>query len=85
MCFPFDFIKTLLILAVVVIAVIGILQLLVPYIISKLGIALGAGWAVIVGAFRIFIWALVAIVVILICFEMISCLLSFTGGLHFSR
>jgi hypothetical protein len=85
MCFPLDFIKTLLILAVIVVAVIGILQLLVPYIIGRLGVALGQGWAVVVGAFRIFIWAMVAIVVILICFELISCLLSFTGGIHFTR
>ena len=80
MCFSFDFIKQLLIFGVVIVAIIGILQLVVPYIVSKLGIALGEGWGVIVGAFRIFIWALVAIFVIIVCFELISCLWSYAGN-----
>ena len=80
MCFSLDFLKQILILAVVIIAIVSILGLLVPFIVNKLGIALGAGWAICVSAFRIFIWALVAIVVIIFCFELIACLLSFTGG-----
>ena len=80
MCFSLDFLKQILILAVVLIAIISILGLLIPFIVTKLGITLGAGWAVCVAAFRIFIWALVAIIVIIFCFELISCLVSFTGG-----
>lgn len=83
MCFPLDFIKTLLILAVVVVAIVAILNLLVPFILTKLGVALGEGWAVVVGAFRILLWAIIAIAAILICFQIIACLLSFSGGLHF--
>lgn len=79
MCFPLDWIKSMLILAVVVVAVIGILQLLIPFVIKRLGIALGEGWAIIVSAFRILMWALIAIAVILICYEMIACLISFAG------
>ena len=54
MCFSWDFIKQVLILAVVIVAIIGILQLIVPYIIRRLGVTLGEGWNVIVGAFRVF-------------------------------
>lgn len=80
MCFSWDLIKQVLILAVVIVAIVGILQLIIPYIVSKLGIVLGEGWNVVVGAVRIFIWALVAIVVIIVCFELIACLWSFAGG-----
>ncbi len=80
MCFSLDFLKQVLILLVVIVAVIAILQLLVPFIVAKIGVTLGAGWGVIVAAARIFLWAVVAIVVIIFCFELISCLLSFTGG-----
>lgn len=80
MCFPLDTIKFLLIVAVIIVAVLGILNLLVPYIIQRLGITLGEGWNVVVGAFKIFVWAVVAIAVIVLCFELISCLLSFAGG-----
>jgi hypothetical protein len=83
MCFSLELIKQLLILAVVIVAIIAILQLLVPFIFRKLGITPGEGWAVIVGAFRIFFWALIAIFVIIICFELIACLLQFTGGIPF--
>jgi len=80
MCFSLDFLKQILILAVVVVVIVGILQLLIPYIMKKLGAQLGEGWAIIVSAFKIFLWAVVAIVVIIVCFELIACLLNFSGG-----
>jgi ABC-type dipeptide/oligopeptide/nickel transport system permease subunit len=80
MCFSMDFIKQILILAVVIIAVLSILGLLIPFIVGRLGLVLGEGWAVCVRAFQIFVWALVAIIVIIFCFELISCLMSYTGG-----
>jgi ABC-type dipeptide/oligopeptide/nickel transport system permease subunit len=63
------------------VAIVSILGLLIPFIVARLGLALGEGWAVCVRAFKIFIWALIAILVIIFCFELIGCLLSF-GGLH---
>lgn len=81
MCFSLDFLKQILILAIVIIAVIGILNLLIPFVVSKLGASLGDGWNVVVSAFKIFVWALVAIIVVIFCFEMISCLLSYSGPL----
>ena len=80
MCFSLDFIKQVFILVVVIVAIVAILNLLIPFIVKKIGVTLGEGWAVVVAAFRIFLWALVAIVVIIFCFELIACLLTFTGG-----
>lgn len=80
MCFPLETIKALLILFVVIGAIIGILGILVPYVVSKMGIALGEGWAVLVRCFRIFVYAVIVIFVIILCFELITCLWSFVGG-----
>ena len=85
MCFSLDFLKSILILCVVIGAIILILKIIVPYAITKMGIALGDGWNVVLAVFRIFIGALIAIFVLLIVFEMIACLLSFVNieSLHF--
>jgi hypothetical protein len=80
MCFSWDFIKQCLIFLVVICAIIAILKLIVPYVVSQMGITLGAGWNVIVQVIRIFIWALIAIFIIIFCFEIIACLWSYTGG-----
>jgi hypothetical protein len=80
MCFSWDFIKQILILDVVIVAIVAILNVLIPFIVSRLGVTLGAGWGVIVHIFRIFIWALIAIFIIIFAFEIIACLWSFTGG-----
>jgi len=86
MCFPIDTIKGLLILFVVIAAIIGILGILVPYVVSRMGIVLGEGWAVLVRCFRIFVYAVITIFVIILCFELITCLWSFVGGsLHLGR
>ena len=80
MCFSWEFIKQVLILAIVVVAIIGILQLVIPFVISKLGASLGEGWNVVIGAFRILVWAVIAIIVVIICFDIIACLWSYVGG-----
>jgi hypothetical protein len=80
MCFSWEWIEHLLILAVVIIAIVAMLQVLVPYVIGMLGVAPGPGWGVIVRCFKIFCWAIVAICVIVAVFMMIQCLWSLTGG-----
>jgi hypothetical protein len=80
MCFSWEWLKSILILVVVIMAVIGMLQILVPWIIARLNITLGDGWNVVVRCFRILIWAAVAILVIIAVFMMIECLWSFVGG-----
>jgi hypothetical protein len=80
MCFPLETIKGLLILAVVVFAVIAILGVLIPFVVRRMQITLGEGWAVLVQVFRIFVYAIITIFVIILCFELITCLWSFVGG-----
>lgn len=75
MCFSLIWFRDFLIMVVIVCAVVGIIKLLVPFILEKLG----AGGGVIMGALNIFMWAVVAIFVIYICFALISCLMG--GGM----
>jgi len=80
MCFSLEFLKAILILAIVIVATIAILKLLVPFIASKLGMSLGEGWNLCVAIFRIFIWAIILIVIVIFAFQLISCLWSYVGG-----
>lgn len=70
MCFSMIWWQQLLIYIVIVCAIVGILRLLLPYVLSQLG----AGGGVIAGALNILLWAVIAIFVIYICFALISCL-----------
>ena len=77
MCFSLPWLEALLIWIVVVCAIVGILKLLLPFILTQLGV----GGGIIVAAINIVIWAIIAIFVIYICFDLISCL----GGAHLPR
>lgn len=77
MCFSMDWIMQLLIWAVIVIAIVAILKLLIPYILSMLG----SGGALIMSVINILLWAVVAIFIIYLCFAIISCLMSMGGGM----
>lgn len=80
MCFSLEWIKQILILMVVFGFIIAVLGLLIPFVVARMGLALGEGWALLVKIFRMFVTAAVIIFVIIVAFELISCLLSFTGG-----
>ena len=77
MCFSLAYLESLLIWLVIVAAIIGILRLLLPFILTQLGV----GGGVIMGAINIVIWAVIAIFVVMVCFSLIGCL----GGLHMPR
>lgn len=70
MCFSWIWLQQLLVWLVIVGAIFAILRLLVPYVLAQLG----AGGGVIAQAINIILWAVIAIVVIYICFALISCL-----------
>ena len=70
MCFSLGWIEQLLVWIVIVCAVVGILKLLLPFVLSQLG----AGGGQPVGAINIVLWAVIAIFVIYICFALISCI-----------
>ena len=77
MCFSLSWLEALLIWIVVVCAIVGILKLLLPFILTQLGV----GGGIIVAAINIVIWAVIAIFVIYVLFDLVSCL----GGAHLPR
>jgi hypothetical protein len=72
-------IKDLLIWLVIICAIVSILKILIPWVLSAAGVAVPGPILQIV---NIFIWAVIAIFVIIVVFILISCLLSMGGGLH---
>jgi hypothetical protein len=81
MCFSMAWFQQLLIYLVIVCAIVGIFKILIPFALSKLGATLGEGANVVLAVLRIIVWAIVVIFVIYICFALISCLLSYGGGM----
>jgi hypothetical protein len=75
MCFSLAWLAQLLVYVVVICAVVAIVKLLLPFVLSQLG---GAG-SIIAQIINIALWAFVAILVIYFAFAVISCLLG--GGL----
>ena len=70
MCFSLPWVEQLLVYLVIIGAVVAIIRLLLPFVLSQLG----AGGSVISSAINIVLWAVIAIFVIYICFALISCL-----------
>jgi uncharacterized membrane protein len=81
-CFSLAWLMQMLILCVIVGGVIAILQIIIPYALSKLGATIGEGARIVVRVFKIVLWCAVAILVIIIVFGLIACLISMGGGLH---
>ena len=84
-CFSLQWIAQILIWCIIIGAVFAILNLIVPWALSKAGIALGDAANMIIAVFKIIVWAFVAIVVVVIVFALISCLISAGGGLGLPR
>jgi hypothetical protein len=84
MCFGLAWFEAILIWLVIVFAVVALLRLLVSFLLPKMG--LGAEIvSFIIAAVRIIIWAIVCIFAIFFIFELISCLVSMSGGLSLPR
>jgi hypothetical protein len=79
-CFTLDWLMHLLILGVIICGIIAILKIVIPYALSKMGATIGEGMGVVIQALRIFLWCVIAIIVIYFCFMLISCLWSMGGG-----
>jgi len=77
MCFNLGWFEALLVWLVIVCAVIAILRLLIPWVISQLGVNLG----IIPAVLNIILWAFIVICVIYLIFDLLGCL----GGLSFPR
>jgi hypothetical protein len=79
MCFGLAWFEQVLIWIIVVCAIVALLKLLVGFVLPKLGLA-GEVVAFLVAAFRIVIWAIICIVLVIFIFDLIACLLPSLGG-----
>lgn len=70
MCFSLGWVEQLLVWIVIVVAIVGIMRLLLPWIAGQLG----AAGSIIMGSINIVLWAFIAICVIYFCFALIGCL-----------
>ena len=73
-CFGIEWLEQLLICIVIVCAVVALLELLVSFVLPRIGLA-GEIVSFIVAAVRIIIWAIICIFAIYFIFELISCVL----------
>jgi hypothetical protein len=76
-CFSLDFVERLCIFIVIIIALWSLIKLCLPFLTQFLP-------AIVIEIIKIVIWAVIAIICIVIIFALLSCLLSAGGGLlHF--
>ena len=80
MCFSLQFFEQLLIWCVIIGAIFALVRLLLPMATAQMGPPGG----VILSVLNIILYAVIAIFVIYICFELISCLVG-SGGLSLPR
>lgn len=75
-CFSIGWIEQICIWIVMVIALVAIINLVVPWLTGLIGVP------VVAQIIRIVLWAVVAIGCIIVIFDLIGCLLGFGGGLR---
>jgi hypothetical protein len=75
MCFSLEWLEHILIWLVVVVAIIAIIKVFLPKLLSMLG----EGGNMIMAVINIIMWAVIVIIAIYIAFELISCLLGWSG------
>lgn len=85
MCFSLNWLMQICILAIVIIAIVAILKIIIPYALSKAGATIGQGISVVLEVLKIVLWAVVAIIVVILCFELIACLIGYAGNLQLRR
>lgn len=84
MCFSLAWLQQVLIFLIVIGAVVQILKLLIPFALKRMGAEIGEGANLVMSVLHIIFMAVVAIICVVICIELISCMLSYTGGLSLS-
>jgi hypothetical protein len=73
-CFTLGFLQALIIQIIIIAAIIAIIKLLVPFLVSL------TGWPILGQILMIVLWAIVAIMVVYLIFALLSCLMG-SGGL----
>jgi hypothetical protein len=84
MCFTFMWFEQLLIWLVELAVAYGIYKAVVPYLLSKLAIFLGDAVPVITTVLNWIIWGIMAVLVIILLFDVVGCLWSMVsaGGMN---
>lgn len=80
-CFSLNWLGQLLVWCVIIGAVIAIVKILLPYVLSQFG----EPGNVIIRVLTIVMWAFVAVFVIWLCVDLIQCLLGAGGGIRLPR
>jgi flagellar biosynthesis protein FlhB len=80
MCFSMEWLKTLLIAAVVVGVIFAILKIIVPLALSQLPQPFQAAVNVLAQILWVILYGAIIIFLIIIAFDLISCLWSWAGG-----
>lgn len=75
-CFTLGFLQSLIIQIIIIAAIIAIIKLLVPFLVSL------TGWPILGQILMIVLWAIVAIMVVYLIFALLSCLMGSGGGLN---
>jgi hypothetical protein len=82
MCFSMQWIAQLLIWAIAIGAAFAILNIIVPFVLAKVGVSIASeAVSILIRVLKIVLWAVVCIVLVIICFDLISCLIGMGGGL----
>lgn len=68
-CMSPEFLGHLLVQIIVICAVVAIIRLLVPFVLSQIGAAGG----VVAGVINIVLWAIIAIAVVWFCIDLLGC------------
>jgi hypothetical protein len=77
-CFSLAFIENILIWLVILGAVVAIVKLVLPYLLGPLG----APGTIVFQILNILLWAVIAIFLIVVVFDLLSCLMPIGGGLR---
>jgi surface polysaccharide O-acyltransferase-like enzyme len=75
-CFTLAFLQALIIQIIIIAAIIAIIKLLVPFLVSI------TGWPILGQILMIVLWAIVAIMVVYLIFALLQCLMGSGGGLN---
>jgi hypothetical protein len=75
MCFSLGWLQQILIWCVIIGAVVAILQIIIPYALQKMGGTISEGAGILIRILKVILWAVVAVFVITVAFELIACLL----------
>jgi len=74
-CLSLGFLQALIIQCIIIAVVVGVVQILVPWLVSF------TGWAMLGQIVNIIMWGIIAILIVYIVFALLGCLVG-SGGFH---